>query len=70
MNNNRSVSGTHRAVLYNAGIDDKNMQRQIDDLKKVINLQNDRYSLMEELLSDYKQLVKTLKEKDEKRNET
>ena len=70
MNNNRSVSGAQRAYLYNAGIDDKNMQRQIDDLKKVINLQNDRYSLMEELLSDYKQLVKTLKEKDEKRNET
>jgi len=68
--NNFNVSGTHRAVLYNAGIDDKNMQRQIDDLKKVINLQNDRYSLMEELLSDYKQLVKTLKEKNEKRNET
>ena len=53
--NNFNVSGTHRAVLYNAGIDDT--QSQIEALKEIIQLQDERYKLMEEIVADYKMLL-------------
>ena len=66
MNNNRSVSGTQRAYLYNAGIDDTQSQKA---LKTIIELKDQRIDLLMQILNDYKTLVKLFKEKDEKRNE-